>query len=179
MSRLASQATPRPRLDCHDWQAKQARDRELIATIKQPRERGLIAQAAPRLRFEFGIQSSRAIAVPGMPRAIAARGMPRAIAVPSAPPGVSGCIAAPIMPRAIAAPSTPRVVIATHANQPPSPRVSCLQAFPRLPPFPLSRCFAPHPLCSAFRARLSQAPFVLRCWLWLPKTPSKACDHRD
>ena len=30
MSRLASQATPRPRVDCHDWPAKQARDCGLI-----------------------------------------------------------------------------------------------------------------------------------------------------
>ena len=108
MSRLASQA---PRVDCHD----------------------LASKASPRLRFDFGIQSPRAIAAPGMPRAIAARGMPRAIAVPGAPPSVSGCIAAPVMPRAIAAPSTPVMPRAIAVRAIASPSTP-----PILPPTPIS-----------------------------------------
>ena len=137
-----SQATPRPRVDCycHDWPAKQPRDRGLIVTIghrllQAPRQLSSLFQAPRQLSMSSLLQACHA---PSLLQALR---------------GLSSLLQAPRQ--------------SCHPRQSaPSPRVSALprlQSFPRLPPFhPL--CSAPHPLCSALRSRLSQAPFVLRCW---------------
>ena len=92
-----SQATPRPRVDCHP------------ATPRVDCHPATAASSTP----------PRVIAAPSMPVVLAAAPStpPVVIAAPGTPPVVN-VIAAPGLPRAIAAPSTPRVVIAAPSTPP-------------------------------------------------------------
>ena len=140
---IGQPSNPRPRVDCHHWPAGGA-PRQLPSLFQAPRQLSSLFQAPRQLSMSSLLQACHA---PSLLQALR---------------GLSSLLQAPRQ--------------SCHPRQSaPSPRVSALprlQSFPRLQPFhPL--CSAPHPLRSALRSRLSQAPFVLRCWLWLPTNTIK------
>ena len=155
--------------------AKQPRDRGLIVivTIGQPSNPAtagslsrLASQASPRLRFDCGIQSvTDCHRLLQAPRQLSMSSLLQACHAPSLLPALRGLASLLQAPRH-----------SCHPRQSaPSPRVSALprlQSFPRFLPF-LPLCSAPHPLSSALLCRLSQATFVLRCWLWPPTNTIK------
>ena len=143
-----SQATPRPRVDCYCHSGTGSSTAG--TTGGAPRQLPSLFQAPRQLSSLF--QAPRQLSMSSLLQACHAPSLLQTLR------GLSSLLHAPSL-----------------LQSAPSPRVSALprlQSFPRLQPFhPL--CSAPHPLCSALRSRLSQAPFVLRCWLWLPTNTIK------